>query len=1207
MAEEDPTSSVPRDHHAPLPPFDAGPFTARAPRDEEPFEAWEQGLGFFDIFSLIVNKMIGTGIYTSPTAVFLLTGNKSLTLGLFAVGFFYCLMSTAIYLQFAEVLPYNGGELVYLDEVTSHVKPDPANTIDYSSTQEQNGEPLTETNGPTIQNTGGDRLASNLVQRLAQLRRKLLGDGLLAHIIYSLMFIVFFNSATNSLQFGRMVLMCINAHKDYRSTSVDEDDDTVVDGDDVTATNIDADVNHDLMRFIGVTILSIICLAQFFFPSWGRKLNKFLAVVKIGFLIGVIIVALAALSNNIEDIKGNTVPRAQDWLEWYGNPSKVQFAKALLAVLFSFEGWENATFVSFVPLITLQPGSHATVDVMLTTAPLVKQVIGQAEVLPWSRYLKQDDCIKRTETPRADDFHYRSPQGGLIAHWLFTVLMIGISASIKSTLESVGLPGYIQTYTHCFILMVLGLGSLNLRSRQKALSVSAVPPNRTGSFFDAFVLVSTPFYTGLNLTILVVVAIPPYKSSDLSGDAFPGWGFSTIVASVLVLGTIYYLLFFGAACRSYEPLVTNDGSDEEGSRSRVYSGILSPQSRWNLMQYAGVECQILKDYSYKELERVYRFGRRWEIIYGIKGVDDDGIYPSIANIIATQIIVGGGTAGGALATRLSLGLPKSKILLLEAGLEALDDVSINVPGMRGSILGSSLDWNFSSIAQPGLNGRSISVNRGKVLGGSSAMDFLCYDRAASAEYDAWSELGSPGWNWDTMIDGMKKSENFTGNDGDVHGRSGPISSTYNRIVPDVLKPWQSTVNKLGVPINDGGSLGGNPIGVMFQPTNIEVTNYTRSYSANSYLPKAGPSLKVKTNAHVAKVLFSSNKSKGLVATGVALQDGSTIKARREVILSTGSIQSPGLLEMSGIGQAEVLARAGIKQLLDLRGVGENYQDHLRTSNTYILKEGYESFDQMIFNPEGALAKEQFNLWLENKVSWYDYTSSAYAFLNWAQASDDVQKKMNQLAKDGFATNGTVVDKKKLEYLSDTSVPQLELLLEANYVGARGYPGTSPNFITIFSSIMHPMSRGSVHINGQAVKGKPIIDLNYLNNEYDIQALIEGARFTRKVAETDPLRSVWAAEFEPGLGKRTDAQLRDWAVKTVNSFYHPVGTCAMLPKKDGGLVDANLKVYGTNNLRVVDASIVPVQLSGHIQTAVYGIAETAAQNIIAAEHKYRKGL
>jgi amino acid transporter len=186
---------------------------------------------------------------------------------------------------------------------------------------------------------GRNNALSNPLQNLVQLRRKLMGDGLLAYIIYSLMFIVFFNSATNSLQFGRMILMCINAHKADDSTK---------------KSRADSDVNQDLMRFIGVTILSIICLAQFFSASWGRKLNKFLAVVKICFLIGVIIVALTALSNNIEDIEGNAVPRAQDWLTWHGSPSKVQFAKALLAVLFSFEGWENATFVSLFPLVAFQ-------------------------------------------------------------------------------------------------------------------------------------------------------------------------------------------------------------------------------------------------------------------------------------------------------------------------------------------------------------------------------------------------------------------------------------------------------------------------------------------------------------------------------------------------------------------------------------------------------------------------------------------------------------------------------------------------------------------------------------------------------------------------------------------------------------------------------------------------------------------------------------
>ncbi|KAH7317079.1 hypothetical protein B0I35DRAFT_479857 [Stachybotrys elegans] len=559
------------------------------------------------------------------------------------------------------------------------------------------------------------------------------------------------------------------------------------------------------------------------------------------------------------------------------------------------------------------------------------------------------------------------------------------------------------------------------------------------------------------------------------------------------------------------------------------------------------------------------------------------------------IIVGGGTAGGALAARLSAGLPQHKILLLEAGPAAPEELRINVPGLRGSILGSTYDWNFTSVAQPGLGGRTIDVNRGKVLGGSSAMNYLCYDRASSVEYDAWGQLGSPGWNWKTMSAGMVKSENFTGSDGDLHGTSGPVRTTYNRIVPEVIKTWQPTISKLGVPVNDGGSLAGNPIGVMYQPTNIDVTNWSRSYSATTYLRTIKSNLTVRTGVQVAKVVFA-NKTP-LVAVGVKLQDGTTITARKEVILSAGSIQSPGLLELSGIGQKAVLSKAGIKQKLELPGVGENYQDHLRTSNTYRLKPGFESFDPLIYEAGGAFATEQLGLWLQNEVSWYDMTTSAYSFLNWGQIGSKVSENLLALAKAGFAKNGTVVDKKKLEFLSNPKVPQLELIMEANYVGAAGYPGG--RFITLFSSVMHPMSRGSVHINPASPAGKPVIDLKYFTNEYDVRAVIEGAKYARKVANTEPMRSLWEEETEPGPAVQTDAQFRDFAVSTVNSFYHPIGTCAMLPKKDGGVVDKNLVVYGTTNLRVVDASIIPIQMAGHIQTAVYGIAETAAQKIIAA--------
>ena len=175
------------------------------------------------------------------------------------------------------------------------------------------------------------------------------------------------------------------------------------------------------------------------------------------------------------------------------------------------------------------------------------------------------------------------------------------------------------------------------------------------------------------------------------------------------------------------------------------------------------------------------------------------------------------------------------------------------------------------------------------------------------------------------------------------------------------------------------------------------------------------------------------------------------------------------------------------------------------------------------------------------------------------------------------------------------MPAIEYLYEANYVGAFGYAGGK--FITLFSTIMHPFSRGSVHIDPKSPHGKPII--KYMSNAYDQTALVEAAKFARRIANTEPIRSVWKTETEPGEAVQTDEQWVAFVKKAMGSFYHPVGTCAMLPRQDGGVVDAELRVYGTTNLRVVDNSIIPVIPSAHIQTAAYGIAEVAAAKIISS--------
>jgi choline dehydrogenase-like flavoprotein len=519
--------------------------------------------------------------------------------------------------------------------------------------------------------------------------------------------------------------------------------------------------------------------------------------------------------------------------------------------------------------------------------------------------------------------------------------------------------------------------------------------------------------------------------------------------------------------------------------------------------------------------------------------------------------------------------------------------------MRGSILGSEYDWNYTSIPQASLGGRTIDVNRGKVLGGSSAMNYLCYDRAAAGEYDTWGKLvgDTTKWSWKTMLAAMMKAERYTDDPSKVdpkfHGTSGPIRNTFNRIIPEQLGTWIPTLKSLGIPQNKE-SLGGNNIGVMYQGTNIDTTHWNRSYAANSYLPLAGSNLVVKTKSRVVKIDFQEG-SAPLKAVGVVLEDGTKFSAKKEVILTSGAIGSPLLLEMSGIGQKKVVEAAGLKSLLDLPGVGENYQDHIRISTSFKLKDNYTSFDPFIYLPPSDFVAQQLQLWLDNKVSQLDYTSLAYSFLDWGLVVPNAtETNLINLAKQG-ATKGNVVDDAKLAWLADHKIPQLEIVMENNFVGIGQYPG-GPLF-TLLVTVMHPMSRGSTHIAAKnPVTSKPVINVNYLGNPYDRQALLEGARFSRKIANTAPMKSIWTTEFEPGTAVDTDAEWNDFVTKGALTFYHPVGTCAMLPKDKGGVVDSSLKVYGTAGLRVVDASTMSILISGHIQTAVYGIAEIAAKMI-----------
>lgn len=560
----------------------------------------------------------------------------------------------------------------------------------------------------------------------------------------------------------------------------------------------------------------------------------------------------------------------------------------------------------------------------------------------------------------------------------------------------------------------------------------------------------------------------------------------------------------------------------------------------------------------------------------------------------------------ALATRLSQKLQNDCILVIEAGPYAPDELGINVPGKKGSTLGTKYDWNFTTTPQLGLNNRSIAPNRGRVLGGTSALNLMTWDRGSIPDYDAWEALGNPGWNWDNFIAAMLKVENFQRTDDrygtEGVGYGGPIQTLINRFLPPQQSRFIPTLQSLGIP-NNLNSLGGDPLGVMFQPGNIRESNYTRSYAVE-YLWRAGPNLMVWDNTTVSKVeLSKTNGSEALVAQGVNI-DGKVITASKEVILSAGVFKSPTLLESSGVGDSSVLRAAGIATRINLPGVGTNLQDHIRIQNSYILKPNYTvSFDELRTN--ATYAAQQLSLWEEDQFSAYDYTGSTYSYLTWDQAIGNKSKDLLLLAEKSADPN-SVVDQRKLAYLTtnlSTRVPELEVIFSDGYTGVKGPPAANASdydahFFTLIAVVMHPFSRGTVHINTSDPTGKPVINPAYASVPYDLHAIVEATKLSRQFALSPGLVETWTEEYEPGFDVTTsDTAWEQFAKNTTLSIYHPLGTCAMLPLSDGGVVSPELLVYGTRNLRVVDASVIPIQPSGHIQTMVYGIAEMAAERIV----------
>ncbi|KAF8874413.1 alcohol oxidase [Infundibulicybe gibba] len=575
------------------------------------------------------------------------------------------------------------------------------------------------------------------------------------------------------------------------------------------------------------------------------------------------------------------------------------------------------------------------------------------------------------------------------------------------------------------------------------------------------------------------------------------------------------------------------------------------------------------------------------------------------------VIIGGGLAGLVLAARLTEGANVT-VGVIEAGGDVSHLQDVQVPGFfQRGLTNPNIDWTFMSTPQPAVNNRQIYLPRGKGIGGSSVLNFMTLGRASAKEYDTFETLGSNGWNWRGLIEYFKKSETVTISpeiakqyglevDPTTAGTSGPLQRTLPSWISELQAPFFKAMNSLGVPANSDIS-NGNVSGVGVGTNAIDPVSCTRSSSASAYYEpnKGRANLHMISHARATQIVFERNESNIVVAKAVKYSKNGviyTVNVRREVILCAGSFQTPQVLELSGLGDPKILETHGIPVLVDLPGVGRNLQEHIASSFTAEMNPEYDSLDALR-NPERAAA--EWKLYeTEKKGILSAVASVAFGFI---PTSAFVTPSTMSISKHPSNVDLSPAETKTIqmqrEWLTDDDIPYLEVAQVPGFYPAAGKePADGKKYFSIFLAVMHPFSRGTVHIGSNDPLANPTIDPQLLSHPLDLELLVDAIKYARKIVSTDVLRPIVRDEVAPGPDIQSDEKIREYVKENLATVFHPVGTASMLPREDGGVVDADLRVYGTANLRVVDASVIPIQLTCHTQATVYALAEKAADII-----------
>lgn len=520
------------------------------------------------------------------------------------------------------------------------------------------------------------------------------------------------------------------------------------------------------------------------------------------------------------------------------------------------------------------------------------------------------------------------------------------------------------------------------------------------------------------------------------------------------------------------------------------------------------------------------------------------------------IIVGAGSAGCVLANRLSAN-PDVNVVLLEAGGRDTSPFIHMPAGYRQLMISGAVDWGYRTVPQKHAGNRSFQWPRGKVLGGCSSVNGMVYIRGHSSDFDHWAQLGNRGWSWDDVLPYFKRAEGWELGEDEFHGGSGPLRTSRVKEFHPLAKAWLEAGVQAGYPYNPDVNASSQE---GFGPLDSTIADGRRASTAYCYLRPAErrKNLTVITNALASRVLIEGGRAVGVEYVRKGRVE--TVRTGGEVLLAGGAINSPQLLQLSGIGDGDHLHSVGIRAVQELKGVGQNLSDHVAAE-----------IQQECTQPISLLRElKPFNI--------------ARSLVKYAL------NRSGPIAHPGIQAVGFVKSR------PDLVAPDIQYHFIMIMYGEHGLELHKSHGYQPLINVQRPDSVGTVLIRSSDPTVAPEIDPNYLAAEEDVRVLRDGIKICRDVLAQRAFDPYRGPEVSPGPDIRTDAQIDEYVRQTCHTQYHPVGTCKM--GNDAlSVVDSELKVYGIEGLRVVDASIMPKIVSANTNAATIMIAEKGADMIL----------